>query len=278
MRNDFCVFILTHGRPDNVVTYEKLRQSGYTGKIYIVIDDEDNTEHEYRKRYGSEVLQFSKEELSKIFDEGDNFDDRRTITYARNACWQLAKQVGVKYFIQLDDDYYWFGYRQGAGYKYGGWTIRGLDGVLSALVAFLEDTPALTVTFSQGGDHIGGADKPISMKRKSMNSFVCDVDKPFLFVGRFNEDVNTYTSKGHRGALFFTYNSIQIDQKDTQSSGGGITDLYLRFGTFVKAFTTVMYSPSFVHVREMGEKNKRLHHAVSWNNAVPKILRESVKK
>ncbi|EFI4081186.1 TPA: hypothetical protein J5F60_004390 [Escherichia coli] len=43
MRDDFCVFILTHGRPDKVLTYRTLRRAGYTGKIFIVVDDEDKT-------------------------------------------------------------------------------------------------------------------------------------------------------------------------------------------------------------------------------------------
>ena len=46
--NGFVAFILTHGRPDRVLTYEKLRKHGYTGKIYIVCDDEDKTLPEYR--------------------------------------------------------------------------------------------------------------------------------------------------------------------------------------------------------------------------------------
>ncbi|EFC6976332.1 hypothetical protein DFZ72_21860 [Escherichia coli] len=39
MRDDFCAFILTHGRPDKVLTYRTLRRAGYTGKIFIVVDD-----------------------------------------------------------------------------------------------------------------------------------------------------------------------------------------------------------------------------------------------
>lgn len=41
MRNDFAVFILTHGRADNVVTVPAIKKAGYTGKIYFIIDDED---------------------------------------------------------------------------------------------------------------------------------------------------------------------------------------------------------------------------------------------
>lgn len=48
---------------------------------------------------------FDKPKIAKTFDEADNFDDRRAIVYARNACFQIARKLGYKYFIELDDDY-----------------------------------------------------------------------------------------------------------------------------------------------------------------------------
>lgn len=62
MRNDFCAFILTNGRPEKVYTYGLLKRSGYTGKIFIVIDDEDKTRKQYQEKFGNKVLIFSKGE------------------------------------------------------------------------------------------------------------------------------------------------------------------------------------------------------------------------
>lgn len=50
MRNDFAILILSHGRPDKLYTLKALEKANYTGKWYIVIDDEDETENEYRKK------------------------------------------------------------------------------------------------------------------------------------------------------------------------------------------------------------------------------------
>ena len=50
MRDDFAVFILSHGRADRVITYDVLRKQGYTGKIYIIIDNLDNQRDEYINR------------------------------------------------------------------------------------------------------------------------------------------------------------------------------------------------------------------------------------
>lgn len=79
MRDDFCAFILTHGRPDKVLTYRTLRRAGYTGKIFIVVDDEDKTRHQYIAEFGKQVLVFSKADIASRFDEADNFGDRRSI-------------------------------------------------------------------------------------------------------------------------------------------------------------------------------------------------------
>jgi hypothetical protein len=286
MPPDFCAFILTHGRPDRVYTYENLKRSGYTGKVFIVIDDEDKTGGEYRKRFGDAVLTFSKSDIAKRFDEGDNFNDRRAIFYARNACFDLAKQVGCKYFIQLDDDYNsGFYIRFNSSLNYGNTPrIKNLDGILCALLDFYKSAPIHSVAMSQGGDHIGGdaaGTKVPRLKRKAMNSFICSTDRPFEFQGRVNEDVNTYTEGTRRGLLFFTTMQAQVNQLATQSNAGGMTEMYLDSGTYVKSFYSVMYAPSCVKVGELGDPRSpsyRLHHRINWRSTAPLILRETVRK
>tara|TARA_R110000751_G_scaffold56742_4_gene120855 strand:+ start:477 stop:1331 length:855 start_codon:yes stop_codon:yes gene_type:complete len=279
---DFCIFILTHGRPDRVYTYDTVRKAGYTGKVYLVIDDEDKTADEYRERYGAEVLQFAKSEIAATFDEGDNFNDRRTIVYARNACWSLAEQVGCRHFVQFDDDYTAMFYRFDSSGRYGSWRIRStLDPLLVAMVDLFDSTPVTTVAMAQGGDFIGGVSNTMVFRRKAMNSFVCSTDRPFQFFGRINEDVNAYTTMARRGALFFTVMQAQLCQKQTQSNAGGMTDLYLDSGTYVKSFYSVLYCPSGVKVGEMGDPRggrTRLHHVVNWHKIAPKILNEDCKK
>lgn len=283
MRDDFCAFILTHGRPDRLYTLNTLKRCGYTGKVYIVIDNEDKTANEYKRRYGDMVLQFDKAAIAKTFDEGDNFNDRRAIIYARNACFDLARQVGCRYFIQLDDDYMAFEYRTNHEYDIPnkGWAIRSLNNVLSYYLNWLEKCKNVsTVAFAQGGDFIGGIDKkkPIACTRKAMNSFICDVEKPFKFVGRINEDVNTYTCKQRSGQIFLTSMATSIVQKQTQTNAGGMTDLYLDSGTYVKSFYSVMYAPSCVSVKLLQSKHSRLHHSVNWKAAAPCIIREQHRK
>lgn len=280
--NDYVVFILTHGRPDLVYTYKTLRKRGYTGPIKLVCDNMDKRLGEYIEKFGDEVIVFDKEEQAAITDSMDNFNDLRAVLFARNACFRIARELGYRYFIELDDDYMTFLYKFDSEGSYRENAIKNLDAVFRIVFEFLRNTNARSVAFAQNGDFIGGGKgafgKEIKLRRKCMNSFFCDTERPFEFHGRINEDVNVYVSQGMRGSLFFTIPTLSLNQRKTQSNAGGLTDIYLHLGTYVKSFYSVMCAPSAVCIAMMGETEMRIHHRVTWKNAVPKILSESLKK
>jgi len=281
-KNNFAVFILTHGRPDRVLTFNTLKRNGYSGKIYIIIDDLDKTRDKYISNFGDKVIIFNKKEISKKFDTADNFSDMRAIVYARNACFEIAEKLNIKYFVQLDDDYVKFDWRFNANFDYCAHIARNIDDIFSAILEFYINTNIKSIALAQGGDFIGGSESNYSQKiklsRKCMNSFFCSTDRPFKFLGRINEDVNTYTKTASTGELFFTANQVSLTQLQTQSNSGGMTDIYLDSGTYLKSFYSVIFHPSSVKVRLMGSKYKRLHHSVKWENTTPLILNEKYKK
>ena len=88
MRNDFAVFILTHGRADNVVTVPAIKKAGYTGKIYFIIDDEDEQAEEYKKNFGADRV--------IIFDKQAAYDGqiRWIISMTTGQSFMLAMYVG----------------------------------------------------------------------------------------------------------------------------------------------------------------------------------------
>jgi len=283
MRPDFVTFILTHGRPEKVYTIDALKNAGYTGKTILVIDNEDSCAEEYYRRFGNDsVVMFDKLKKSQEFDTIDRGTDRRAIVYARNACFDIAENLGYKYFLELDDDYTNFRQRfiKENG-EFGSWYLKDFDAVVDSMLEFLELSGALTVAFAQTGDFIGGSGSKVfkdKLARKAMNSFFCSTERRFDFIGRINEDVNTYVNLGSRGNLFFTVADMSLDQTQTQANTGGMTELYLNAGTYVKSFFTVISNPSSVKLYTVGSSHKRIHHQISWDTAVPKIISGSYKK
>lgn len=282
LNKNFAIFILTHGRPHNVITYKTLKYSGYTGKTYIVVDDQDETLSEYFKNFDKEqIIVINSKEISKTFDIGDSLQNFNSVIYKRNASFQIAKKLGLDYFMQLDDDYKPFLYRYIKGDELLSNQVKSLDEVINALITFLDDSNALTVAMAQGGDFIGGAkggaiSKPLL--RKAMNSFIFRTNRQMKFVGRLNDDVNTYVTNGNRGELILTVTALMVDQNKTQQHEGGMTEIYLHTGTYMKSMYSVMMSPSSVTIRFMGTTHPRPHHLIRWNNAVPKIISERHRK
>lgn len=283
----FGALILSGSRPDRVVTADSLRKYGYTGPICIVVDSLDATLEEYQARFGKEsVVVFDKPTAALDVDAMDNEPHYRGVVYARNQAFRIAKELGWTHFIMLDDDYTDWRYCFGSDRKYRNPRVRRLDQVFASLTAFLDATPAHTICMSQGGDLLGGADghmmKSINLgrngKRKAMNTFVCRTDRPFKFFGRLNEDVNAYVMLGAIGVLMFTTNIVKINQFQTQTNAGGLTELYRDSGTYVKSFYSVIGAPSCVRVYPLNTKYPRWHHRISWRYAVPKILPESARK
>ena len=277
MTNDLAIFIMVHGRPEKMWTYQTLRKCGYTGKIYLVADDLDEKVDLYQKKYKDQLIVFDKKKSALNMDTGDNSGDFRSTLFSANTIFDLAEERGIEYFFIMCDDYSRFEHKKNLGYKLKTNMVKDLDKVISVMLDFYKKTPTTTIAFAQGGDFIGGADSQMAKqqyKRKAMNTFLCSTKRRFKFMGRLNEDVTTYVNLGGKGMLFFTISHISIVQNQHQAQKGGLTNVYLDEGTYIKSFFSVMYNPSCVKVKEMGESHKRIHHVIHWNNAVPKIIRK----
>ena len=278
----FAVFILSHGRANNVITIKTLRDIGYTGKIYLIIDNEDDQVELYKRIPDVEdVIIFDKEEEMKYTDTADNFKDHRLVVYARNKCHDIAQMLNLDYFLELDDDYTGFGIRYDDKGSLKRTKIKNADKLFDSFIKFLENSNSLTVAFAQGGDYIGGVGSKVwteRLSRKAMNCFFCKTNRPFKFSGSTNEDVNAYITYGNKGKLMFTVADICMDQLQTQSNPGGLTEIYLDNGTYVKSFYSVIHQPQCVKISTMGNKFRRIHHKILWDKCTPKILNQCWKR
>ena len=280
MKNKFCIFILTYGRPKNQQTLNTLKRLKVTAPIYLVCSDDDKTLNEYKTIYGDMVVVFNKEQAVKEckIDLITNIDDKKAIIFARCYAFKIEEKLGLKYFIQLDDDYSGF---YVADFKNKKWSSKklNLQAIFQNCIDFYAKNKILLgFSLSQGGDFIGGIEaKKQRIKRKAMNSFFCDTERPLNFKGLINEDVNFYVDDGAKFGITMQVHNIKLNQQETQKNKGGMSNIYLDNGTFLKSFYSVIVAPSAVKINLMGDKQKRLHHKINYNAICPKILREEFK-
>ena len=280
----FAMFILSNRRPHQILTINTLKKVGYTGKYYIIVDDLDPTLQEYKNLYGDKVIVFHKEKYMSICDTIDNFHEERAVMYGRNACFDIAEELGLEYFMELDDDYTEFAFRFSDEKEKTLYNRIGkeLDTTILELIKYMENTDALSIAFGQAGDYIGGTSKTSSygkkMLFKCMNSFLCRTSKRFVFKGTLNEDVNTVLYYAQQGKYFLTLDHVSIKQSFTQSREGGLTYLYENYGTYIKSFYSVIMRPDCTKIRLMGKNDFRIHHMIKWDKALPKMISEEYKK
>lgn len=151
----FACFILTHGRPDNQKTLHTLKKCGYTGKTYLIVDNEDLSQEEYKAKYENVII-FDKEKAASITDRGDIIQKKNTVLFARNMCHQIAADLGLEYFLELDDDYSEFLYRYIDGEMLRSKQIAHIDDIFDLYLDFLDASNSYAVCFSQTGDLMGG--------------------------------------------------------------------------------------------------------------------------
>ena len=283
MRDDFAMLIISHGRADDVATVPALEAAGYTGKWYIIVDDEDDQYEKYIENYGeSHIIQFCKvDAMRNTRDAMDNFEVHGVPVYARNMLHSIAKDLGLTYFMEIEDDMVDFRYRYEDGDALRSVKLTKLDAIVDVFLEFLDVSGAITVAFSEAGDLLGGKERIFwksQLNRKAMMCYFMRTDRPFQFTGTFNDDVNMYVQLGKVGNLIFTVAPIMVIPKLTQQNSGGITDAYNKYGTYVKSFYSVMLCPDCVYVKEMPTRYWRIHHAISWKNAIPKIVSSRFRK
>ena len=299
--NDFVILILSHNRPQYLKnhTWHWLDIIGSTARRVVVLSDDDPQIEEYKKEYGEDsVAVFSKVDVEKKYDI-DLIDcywgkslSRKATVWARNEQFKIARDLGYRWFIVLDDDYRQLFVRRPVVLKNGKDHFASVNEKFYAtrydeLSVFdhcclkyfelLNSAPWLYATaFAQCGDFIGGIKASIISKQpwkwKAMNVFFCDTEKEYRFYGRFNDDVNAYILNGRRGQMSLTLPAPVVNQELTQKSKGGMTDIYKTFGTYVKSLTSAVACPSSVSVACMGTISRRIHHMVNWTDMCPRVL------
>lgn len=279
----FVVIVLCHCRPYDTTTVKTLRDCKYTGKIILLLDDEDETIEQYRQVFPDEIIEvFSKDEVLPTIDLMNSDVNKRCAVYARNVCFDVARKYGFKYFCQMDDDYTTIPYRYIIGQTLYRENDVNLDLVFKYYLEFMETSKDIgAVAFAEPGDFVGGVGSNLNKRlflRKCMGSWICFVDRPLKFSGIMNDDVNCYSLYGSQGKLFYTFNFIMIDTPATQSVKGGMTDVYLGNGTYTKTFYTILCCPSFVKIDMFGDRHYRIHHKFNWKTAVPMLISDRYRR
>lgn len=270
-----AVFIITHGRPFNQRTLQTLTSFSYTGKVYLVLDDEDTTIDDYVKTYGTDsILVFNKEKYINETDTGLHRPYRKFAVFARNAVEDLAVELGLDYFMVFDDDITNFRIRYDENGSLKSCSLSGIiDDVFESCIKFMADTGIHCTSFGFCNVYRSGVEclyTENSRNRLCAEAFIRDTKIRVHWRLNMVEDLITSLDYNRMGDVWLQLLPVQVEILMSEGAvEGGNSDAYNDFGLYRLNFMPTIAYPDCNVVKFHNGKWRTTLSAV---NSVPKIV------
>lgn len=277
----FAVFILTHGRPHNQLTVKSLRDVGYTGDLYLVVDDQDESINEYIAVWGADkVIVFNKDYFIRNTDTGLHTPVPKFAVFARNAIEYIAKELGYKTFMMLDDDITKFRVRLPEGNSLKSYQINGqFDSIIENSVNYVLDCNIACMGLGFCNLYIGGVgnfNKENPRQRLCAEAFIRNTAYPISWRLNMVEDLITSIDAAMSGDVWFQFLPIQCEiQMSEGAVDGGNSDVYRQLGMYRISFMPVIAYPASNAVRR-GKKSWA--STTTPDKCIPKIISSRYRK
>ena len=281
MSKKFAVFILTHGRPHNQLTVKSLHDVGYTGDLYLVVDDQDESVNEYIAVWGAErVIVFDKDYFIRHTDTGLHTPVPKFAVFARNAIEHIAKEMGYKTFLMLDDDLTKIRVRLPEGDSLKSYQINGqFDAIIETSVDYVVNCDIACMGLGFCNLYIGGVEnfnKENPRQRLCAEAFIRNTAHPISWRLNMVEDLITSIDAAMSGEVWFQFLPIQCEIKMSEGEvDGGNSDVYRQLGMYRISFMPVIAYPSSNAVRR-GKKSWA--STTSPDKCIPKIISSRYRK
>lgn len=281
MTKKFAVFILTHGRPHNQLTVKTLQKLGYTGDLYLVVDDQDETFDEYVAEWGPKrVVVFHKDYFIRHTDTGLSTPVPKFAVFARNAIEHIAKYMGYKTFLMLDDDITKIRIRLPEVDSLKSFQFNGnFNSIIEKSVDYVLDCDIACMGLGFCNLYIGGVEnfnKENPRQRLCAEAFIRNTTHPIKWRLNMVEDLITSIDAAWRGDVWFQFLPIQCEILMSEGAvDGGNSDVYRQLGMYRISFMPVIAYPSSNSVR-LGKKSWA--STTSPDKCIPKIISSRYRK
>lgn len=268
-----AIMICTHGRPDNQLTLKTLRELGYTGQIWLVLDNEDETYSCYHHNFGlcDDFVTFNKQYYIDHSDTGTIEDQRKCILYAKNCCEDWAKKKELDAFIIADDDITGFRYRyEKDGHLLSVLVTKNMDKIIEAYYTMIVDNNISASSFGDVRAYIGGV---IKESRLPYNFVFRNTKYPFEWKSFMYEDTVSPIYNNMIGRYTVQLPQIQFNMKEVDAKeDGGMKAVYEKLSVYKRAFTAKVFNPTSIEIA-----NNKVGFELKKDNTFPKLVSSKFK-
>ncbi len=273
---NFAVFIISHKRADRVQTYHALRTAGYTGQIYVVVDDEDPQLDKYKELYSKELIIFAKNDYISKVDTIIRTNQKSSPIYARCFVEYTAKEYKLDAFMMIDDDMPTFRYRWVDGDKARSLSMKiGMDDVLRLYAQYIIDNNIAVTSFVHTMFYVAGVhglDRRITEQRELNGVFIRNTKFNVDWVGIMRHDMIANLLTAKRGYIWWALPFVVFETLPMNEVGvneGGMKETYDMLNHYRRSFLGVIASPNCCKI---GCANGRIKISCDWSKVYPKII------
>lgn len=274
----YGVFIPTHGRAKSQITMNMLLDCGFTGDIWLVCDNLDDSLDEYLELYGERVLVFDKREWAMKSDRMTNRMELGTVLYARNYIQWKAKQMGYEVIGVFDDDLEAFSVRYELNGSLQGCRIEdSMDDLLGWVCEFILKGRVSAMSFAHNGGYFGGLEgdfKKGFTRNPAGAWFLNMTDEAWggEYRGIVDEDFIYNMDMGRTGKIAFKLTDVMFVTPVRGSNDGGHKDMYDEMNKYVHTAYVNVASPNTLTITGTGGSR------TNWNTTHSKIISQKWRK
>lgn len=278
MRDDTVLFIITHQRAEKQLTLNYLKKAGYSGEIFLVVDNKDKDLEMYKKKYKDMLLIFDKEDYAKDVDAHINKFPMNGALFARNACIDFAKKMKKEFYCVCDDDIQCVKLKDSRSGKLETTKItKRIDEIISYLIGYMEKTVITALGIPEDGAYIGGVNQNVKDGIKfTLSKFMLYRTKePVIYESIMWEDAAAVMRDLSIGKVEFSPMILSVTAPENGTNAGGCQELYKKSSNYANAFMVLMARPDTVKITY---KKDDFIMRISKTTLPPYIINQHYKK
>ena len=291
MRDDFAIFIPSYDRCEILKqkTLHMLKEYNYSGKWYVVVDDNDPQLEIYKEKIPEEhLLIFHKPDYYDYYDTCYNKKNIEAKLYPVAFIDDISKKLDLKYYLMLDDDItkFLFRYNDNGKLLSKDLNYKTFEKFLTYYTDFLNDTCYSVISFDISDLLVGGVQNILMKNGYNYNlSGICmkKVNSDFKFCNVFNEIAASLQLNALKGNyvitlpyVFFNTKFIVKDEYTIyKRDRGGCEKQYGIQGTvpYNNVLIILMVAPSFfLYMELVNDKINTVKKKMKKKNYYPKII------
>jgi len=272
------IFIPSYHRADNLKTVNYYKRIGWhMDNIHVVIDSETDDIPDYKyqaERTGFNLHIFNMQEARKRYDYVHRpSQSRRSAGQARNQFYDIAKSLGIDFFMIQDDDTQ--GYQNKKLGKYLGMSSSDdVNAVFEGIKNFMLKRKIGVFGVSQTGDFFGGTNKKL-LRNKVMNTTF--VNTAYVYRGERgvqDDDTSQFVTIMNEGLFTGSIgDGLVLQQTQSATASGGLTELYNECKLLNKALVCPIQFPSAICANKQEKNGGRIHHQIRHKYLAPRLLK-----